>query len=98
MAADTTSTPGVPPRGRREARLGLPTGRVVSMTTTNLRTDLQPVVARLLERHLETTREWFPHELVPWSKGRDFVPGEEWDAAQSPVPAAARVALVVNLL
>jgi acyl-[acyl-carrier-protein] desaturase len=68
------------------------------MPTTDLRADLQPVVASLLERHLETTREWFPHELVPWSKGRDFVQGEQWDAGESSVPAAARVALVVNLL
>ncbi|MDQ1466737.1 MAG: acyl-[acyl-carrier-protein] desaturase [Actinomycetota bacterium] len=68
------------------------------MTTTNLRTDLQPVVATLLDRHLETTREWFPHELVPWSKGRDFVAGVAWDAGESRLPAAARIALVVNLL
>jgi acyl-[acyl-carrier-protein] desaturase len=60
--------------------------------------DLQPVVACLLDRHLDTTREWFPHELVPWSQGRDFVPGEEWQAGDSAVPAAARIALVVNLL
>ena len=50
------------------------------MTTTatqpDLTQELQPVVAELLERHLETTQEWFPHELVPWSQGRDFVPGE----------------------
>ena len=38
--------------------------------------ELEPVVGRLLERHLATTKEWFPHELVPWSRGRDFVAGE----------------------
>ena len=71
--------------------------------TTDLRTadlsqELQPVVGHLLERHLETAREWFPHEMVPWSQGRDFVAGEEWNAGQSAVPPAARIALVVNLL
>jgi acyl-[acyl-carrier-protein] desaturase len=66
--------------------------------TTELRAQLQPVVERLYDRHLDTTREWFPHELVPWSQGRDFEPGEQWDAGRSPVPAAARIALVVNLL
>jgi len=71
---------------------------VTTPEASPLRAILQPVVARLLDRHLETTREWFPHELVPWSRGRDFVPGETWDASQSPVPAAARTALVVNLL
>jgi len=65
---------------------------------TDLRAELQPFVATLLERHLDTTKEWFPHELVPWSKGRDFVAGEPWDAADAGVPDAARVALVVNLL
>src|SRR5450631_3243024 len=59
---------------------------------------LKDTASALFERHLAKTREWFPHELVPWSKGRDFVPGEQWDAGESSVPAAARVALVVNLL
>jgi acyl-[acyl-carrier-protein] desaturase len=68
------------------------------MTATDLRPELAPVVATLLDRHLETTREWFPHELVPWGKGRDFVAGEAFDADASGVPAAARIALVVNLL
>ena len=34
---------------------------------------------QLLERHLGTAKEWFPHELVPWSRGRDFDEGEAWD-------------------
>jgi acyl-[acyl-carrier-protein] desaturase len=72
--------------------------RRTQLTTPDLRADLQPVVAELMDRHLQTTREWFPHELVPWSKGRDFVAGQPWDAADANVPAAARVALVVNLL
>jgi acyl-[acyl-carrier-protein] desaturase len=63
-----------------------------------LRADLSPVVAQLFDRHLETTREWFPHELVPWSKGRDFEAGHVWHASESTVPEAARIALVVNLL
>jgi acyl-[acyl-carrier-protein] desaturase len=29
-----------------------------------------------MERHLDRSKEWFPHEHVPWSRGRDFVPGE----------------------
>ena len=37
--------------------------------------ELEPVVGSLLERHLATSKEWFPHELVPWSRGRDFVAG-----------------------
>jgi len=60
--------------------------------------ELTPVAERLLERHLATVKEWFPHEFVPWSRGRDFEPGEEWDPETSPLPAAVRSALLVNLL
>ena len=33
---------------------------------------LLPEVERLTERHLAATKEWFPHEVVPWGRGRDF--------------------------
>ena len=32
-----------------------------------------------------TAKEWFPHELVPWSRGRDFDAGEEWDPDDSAI-------------
>ncbi len=51
-----------------------------------------------MERHLSTSKEWFPHEFVPWSMGRDFEPGEEWVADDEKLPSAVRSALVVNLL
>jgi acyl-[acyl-carrier-protein] desaturase len=54
--------------------------------------------AALLERHLSMTREWFPHELVPWSRGRDFEAGVAWSPGESPITPAARSALFVNLL
>lgn len=69
-----------------------------TMSMTSLPSDLEPVVEQLLERHLATTKEWFPHDLVPWSRGRDFVAGEEWDPNEVSVTDAARAALVVNLL
>ena len=34
--------------------------------------ELAPVVARNVERHLATAKEWLPHEWLPWSRGRDF--------------------------
>ena len=52
----------------------------------------------LFERHLTMTKEWFPHELVPWSLGRDFVPAVAWDPEESALPDAVRSALFVNLL
>ncbi|MGH8991726.1 MAG: acyl-ACP desaturase [Acidimicrobiia bacterium] len=60
--------------------------------------ELTPVAERLLERHLGTAKEWFPHEFVPWGRGRDFVEGEEWDPNEYPLPEPVRSALFVNLL
>jgi acyl-[acyl-carrier-protein] desaturase len=68
------------------------------MTMKHLPSDLQPTVATLLERHLENAKEWFPHEFVPWSRGRDFVGTDEWDPNEVKLSEAARVALVLNLL
>ena len=56
------------------------------------------VAESLFERHLAKTKEWFPHELVPWSQGRDFEPGEQWDPEEYPLPEAVRSALFLNLL
>jgi acyl-[acyl-carrier-protein] desaturase len=59
---------------------------------------LTPDAERLMERHLSTSKEWFPHEYVPWSLGRDFEPGEAWAPDDETIPPAVRSALVVNLL
>jgi acyl-[acyl-carrier-protein] desaturase len=63
-----------------------------------LLTELAPVAEQLFDRHLARSKEWFPHLLVPWSRGRDFDPGEVWDAEAFPLPPAVRSALFVNLL
>ena len=60
--------------------------------------ELEPTAARLLERHLSTAKEWFPHELVPWSRGRDFEPGYEWSPEEVVLSDEVRSALFVNLL
>ncbi len=60
--------------------------------------ELTPVAEGLLERHLERTKEWAPHALVPWGRGRDFEPDYEWDPSESDLPEAVRSALFVNLL
>jgi acyl-[acyl-carrier-protein] desaturase len=63
-----------------------------------LLSELEPLVATLIDRHLESAKEWFPHEYVPWSRGRDYVPGEEWDPAEYEVNDGVRSSLFVNLL
>jgi len=63
--------------------------------------ELEPVVETNLNRHLTTAKEWFPHEYVPWSQGRDFdgvLGGLAWEPGQSKLSEVARVSLVVNLL
>jgi len=62
---------------------------------------LEPVVEANLNRHLATATEWFPHEYVPWSEGRDFdgvLGGEAWEPSQSKLSEVARTSLIVNLL
>ena len=59
--------------------------------------DLEPVVARLLDRHLDTAKEWFPHDYVPWDEGRSFADAP-WQPSDSRLSAVARTALELNLL
>jgi acyl-[acyl-carrier-protein] desaturase len=63
-----------------------------------METELEPVVERLLERHVTTAVEWFPHEYVPWGRARDFTTRDEWWDPTDTVDSAARSALFVNLL
>jgi acyl-[acyl-carrier protein] desaturase len=65
--------------------------------------ELEPVVERLFERHLATTREWFPHQHVPFSRGRDFEAEQAWsvgsaDLGGATIDEGVRSALIVNLL
>jgi acyl-[acyl-carrier-protein] desaturase len=69
--------------------------------TLALLRELEPTVEANLNRHLSTAKEWFPHEYVPWSEGRDFdgpLGGEAWNPEQSRLPEVARTSLIVNLL
>jgi len=63
--------------------------------------DLEPVVAVELERHLSVQKNWYPHEYVPWSEGRDYagpLNGDAWEAKDSRLTAVAQDSLVLNLL
>ena len=63
---------------------------------------LEEVVEQELNRHLKVTKDWMPHEYVPWSDARNFPglfdDGEAWEKGQSKVTEIGRIALVVNLL
>jgi len=63
--------------------------------------ELEPVVAQELDRHLATQKNWYPHEYVPWSEGRNFagpLNGDAWEAKDSKLTAVAQDSLVINLL
>jgi acyl-[acyl-carrier-protein] desaturase len=65
--------------------------------------ELAPTVERLFERHLATTREWFPHQHIPYGRGRDFDAAETWsadtaDLGGASIDDAVRSSLIVNLL
>ena len=68
------------------------------MNDAALIAELAPTAGDLLDRHLATAKEWFPHELVPWGRGRDFKAGERFDPDDAGVDPAVRSALLVNLL
>ncbi|HMC80241.1 MAG TPA: acyl-ACP desaturase, partial [Acidimicrobiia bacterium] len=55
--------------------------------------ELRPVLARLFERHLATTKEWFPHALVPWDRGAALDATATWRDDAMALPRAVRSAL-----
>ena len=68
---------------------------------TRLIRDLEPAVAKEIERHLSMTKDWYPHEYVPWSEGRNFpgaLNGDAWEAKDSKLTVVAQDSLVLNLL
>lgn len=73
------------------------------MASGDIVRELEPTVERLMERHLATTREWFPHQHVPYGRGRDFEAGDDWseacaDLGGATIDDAVRSSLIVNLL
>jgi acyl-[acyl-carrier-protein] desaturase len=63
--------------------------------------ELEPVVAVEFDRHINTTKDWYPHEYVPWSEGRNFagpLNGDAWEAKDSKLTAIAQDSLILNLL
>jgi acyl-[acyl-carrier-protein] desaturase len=62
--------------------------------------ELEPVVARNLERHLETEDPWFAHEYVPFDQGENFafLGGHDWDSSQVTLPKHVTDALEILLI
>ncbi|MBJ7341577.1 acyl-ACP desaturase [Mycolicibacterium sp.] len=73
---------------------------------TRLRTDaelireLEPVVEAGVNQHFANTKNWSPHDYVPWSDGSNYssLGGRDWCLEQSPLSELARISMVTNLL
>ncbi|MFC4375492.1 acyl-ACP desaturase [Nocardia halotolerans] len=71
-----------------------------TLTDRELLDSLAEVVETNLRRHIEVAEGWQPHELVPWSDGRNFafLGGTDWSPEQSELSDTAALALTVSVL
>jgi acyl-[acyl-carrier-protein] desaturase len=69
----------------------VPTSRV------DLLSEITPDVERLFNRHLESPRNWYPHEQIEWDEARDFHE-HPWSPQDYPVAEGVRSSIFVNLL
>jgi acyl-[acyl-carrier-protein] desaturase len=67
------------------------------MQVNDVLRELEPVVAGVLDRHLSTAQEWFPHDYVPWEQGSSFE-DNPWQPEQSGLSDIAQTAMELNLL
>jgi acyl-[acyl-carrier-protein] desaturase len=70
---------------------------VTTSADTRLLAELEPKAEQLLRRHEKAAREWFPHDYIPYSQGRDF-DSDPWTPDQSRLTGVAQIAFEVNLL
>jgi len=59
--------------------------------------EIEPAVAKLVDRHLAVAKEWFPHDYIPYRLGRDY-DKEPWTPDQPKLSGVAQTAFEVNLL
>ncbi|WP_074292555.1 acyl-ACP desaturase [Mycobacteroides abscessus] len=69
-------------------------------TDLELLHELEPVVEENVHRHLGVTKDWNPHDYVPWSEGKNYkaLGGQDWDPEQSKLSEVAKIAMITNLL
>ncbi|MCP9619518.1 acyl-ACP desaturase [Nocardia otitidiscaviarum] len=71
-----------------------------ALTQREILTELEPVAGECVNRHLKMSKDWHPHDYVPWDEGRNFamLDGVDWEPGQSRLSDVAKAALVTNLL
>jgi acyl-[acyl-carrier-protein] desaturase len=70
------------------------------LTDLHLLHELEPVVEENINRHMKMTKDWNPHDFIPWSDGKNYyaLGGQDWEPEQSKISDVAREAMVMNLL
>ena len=71
-----------------------------NLTDKYLLHELEPVVEKLLNRHLSLCKDWNPHDYIPWSDGKNYyaLGGQDWHPDEAKISEVAQVAMVQNLL
>src|SRR6478609_8968398 len=69
-----------------------------TLTDLELIRELEPVAEAGMNQHLAATRNWNPHDYVPWSDGSDCgaLGGHDWSLDESRHGIALRDYLVVT--
>jgi acyl-[acyl-carrier-protein] desaturase len=62
--------------------------------------ELEPVVERLMDHHLNTEDLWFAHDYVPFEQGENFafLGGRDWDPSQVTLPRVITDACEILLI
>ena len=70
------------------------------LTDLELLNELEPIAEDNVNRHLSVTTDWYPHDYVPWDRGRNFaaIGGVDWLPEQSQLSEVAKAAMITNLL
>jgi acyl-[acyl-carrier-protein] desaturase len=66
-------------------------------TKVDLLEELTPDVERLFNRHLESPRDWFPHEIIDWGQGQSYNE-QPWSPEDYDIAPGVRSSIYVNLL
>lgn len=75
--------------------------RATPQTAPDMLEALRPVAERAFDEHLRQASDWYPHQYIPWSQGRDYdgvLGGDAWEPGQRRITVAVRDALLHNLL
>lgn len=67
------------------------------LSDRELLAELEPVAEQQLRAHEKIADEWFPHDFIPYSMGRDY-DTDPWTPDQARLEGVAQIAFEVNLM